>query len=151
YFHDGRFDTFDQVVAHFDRIFALALTDQERSDLVAYLTSVGDGEQPTEPDPLGAAIAEITDFSSTLDTAITARNLPVIDLVVDTIGGELRELIEWFPDRRDAAATGGWEERRLARSVLKQLVVGLRRLAVASQDSKFDAAAEEYRMFSDLM
>src|SRR5262249_49949863 len=64
YFHDGRFDTFDQVVAHFDRVFALALTDQERSDLVAYLTSVGDGEQPTEPDPLGAAIAEITDFSS---------------------------------------------------------------------------------------
>src|SRR5262249_19518833 len=45
YFHDGRFDTFDQVVRHFDRIFALGLADQERSDLVAYLTAIGDGEQ----------------------------------------------------------------------------------------------------------
>ena len=33
YFHDGRFDTYDQVVAHFDKVFDLGLSaqDQKRS------------------------------------------------------------------------------------------------------------------------
>ena len=46
YFHYGRFDTFDQVVAHFDRVFDLGLSAQDRHDLVAYLTAVGDGTLP---------------------------------------------------------------------------------------------------------
>jgi len=48
YFHDGRFDTYDQVVAHFDRVFDLGLSPDERRDLIAYLTAVGDGELLTE-------------------------------------------------------------------------------------------------------
>jgi cytochrome c peroxidase len=35
YFHDGRYDTYDQVVAHFDRVFDLNLSAQDRNDLVA--------------------------------------------------------------------------------------------------------------------
>ena len=46
YFHDGRYDSYDQVVAHFDRVSISASPPQDRSDLVAYLTAVGDGEQP---------------------------------------------------------------------------------------------------------
>src|SRR5579872_1022387 len=55
YFHDGRFDTYDQVVAHFDRVFDLGLSAQDRHDLVAYLTAVGDGALPFEHDGAGAS------------------------------------------------------------------------------------------------
>src|SRR5579871_3997383 len=70
YFHDGRFDTYDQVVAHFDRVFALGLTSQDRKDLVAYLTAVGDGALPFEHDGAGASLKEINDFASVLAVAI---------------------------------------------------------------------------------
>src|SRR5262249_33093423 len=43
YFHDGRYDDFGQVVDHFDRVFGLGLSAQDRGDLIAYLRAVGDG------------------------------------------------------------------------------------------------------------
>src|ERR1700722_15163454 len=50
YFHDGRYDTYDQVVAHFDRVFELHLSPQDRSDLVDFLNAVGSGLLPYERD-----------------------------------------------------------------------------------------------------
>jgi cytochrome c peroxidase len=44
YFHDGRHATLGDVVAWFDRDFALGLTTDERADLVAYLEAVGSCE-----------------------------------------------------------------------------------------------------------
>ncbi len=41
-----RFDNFDQVVAHFDKTFDLGLSAQDKQDLVAYLTAVGNGVMP---------------------------------------------------------------------------------------------------------
>jgi cytochrome c peroxidase len=72
YFHDGRFDNFNQVVDHFDRTFELGLSAQDKRDLVAYLTAVGDGAQPYERDGAGATLKEINDFSTVLATAIPA-------------------------------------------------------------------------------
>jgi cytochrome c peroxidase len=46
YFHDGRFDSFAQVVGYFDRHFDLGLTADQKADLVAYLDTVGDAAQP---------------------------------------------------------------------------------------------------------
>jgi hypothetical protein len=46
YFHDGRFDSYDQVVAHFNAVFGIGLSVEDQRDLVAYLTAVGDGERP---------------------------------------------------------------------------------------------------------
>lgn len=40
FFHDGRFATLLDVVNHFDTLFALGLTAQEKSDLVEYLKSI---------------------------------------------------------------------------------------------------------------
>ena len=40
FFHDGRFATLDDVVAHYDRFFALGLSAAEREDLVQYLLSL---------------------------------------------------------------------------------------------------------------
>jgi hypothetical protein len=150
YFHDGRYDSYDQVVAHFDRVFDLGLSPRDHHDLVAYLTAVGDGERPYERDGVGAEFKEIGDFASVLDTAIPAHDADIVALAVDTVDRELRELTEQFPDHKDPSVTGGQEERRLARSALKDLVLRLSRIGLAASAGQFDNAAAEYRNFRNL-
>jgi cytochrome c peroxidase len=151
YFHDGRYDTYDQVVDHFDRVFDLGLSPANRTDLVAYLTAIGDGERAYEKDGIGAALKEINDFASVLQIAIPAHDQPVISLAVDTVGGELRELIERFPDRKDTTVSGGKEERNLARAVLKELVLTLRRVADDADAGNFDEADQEFLGYRKMM
>jgi hypothetical protein len=151
YFHDGRFDSYDQVVAHFDRVFALGLSPQDRGDLVAYLTAVGDGTQPYEHDGAGAVLKEINDFTAVLGTAIPANDKETIALAVDTIGSELRELTERYPDRKNTSVSGGQQERGLARTALKNMVLILRRIDIASAEDRFTDAAAEYRNYRYLM
>jgi hypothetical protein len=69
---------------------------------------------------------------------------------VDTVGGELRELTEAFPNWKDTAVSGGNEERNLARAALKDLVLCLRRLDLAAGVGRFDDAAAEYTNFRKL-
>jgi cytochrome c peroxidase len=151
YFHDGRFDNYDQVVAHFDGKFALGLSAQDKADLVAYLTAVGDGVQAYERDGAAARLQEITSFVSVLAKAIPAHDNEVIDLAVDTVGGELRELTERVPDRRDATVSGGEKQRNLARMALKEVVLTLRRVSVDAAAGNYDDAAAEYRNYNRLM
>jgi hypothetical protein len=40
FYHDGRFATLDDVIAHYDRHFDLKLTDREKRDLIEYLKSI---------------------------------------------------------------------------------------------------------------
>jgi hypothetical protein len=40
FYHDGRFATYAEVVDHYDRFFALRLTEQEKADLIHYLKSL---------------------------------------------------------------------------------------------------------------
>jgi hypothetical protein len=40
FYHDGRFATLEQVVDHYDGFFSLALSAQEKNDLVQYLLSL---------------------------------------------------------------------------------------------------------------
>ncbi len=40
FYHDGRFATLEEVVAHYDRHFDLKLTDKERKELIEYLKSI---------------------------------------------------------------------------------------------------------------
>lgn len=42
FYHDGRFATLLDVVNHYNTLFALGLTDNEKADLVEYLKSLGD-------------------------------------------------------------------------------------------------------------
>ena len=151
YFHDGRYDTYDQVVAHFDRVFDLGLSPQDRHDLVAYLTAVGDGVRPYENDGVATELKEANDFASVLGTAIPAHDTEIISLAVNTIGLELRELTEDFPDRHDTSVSGGVQERALARTALEELVLGLRRIDMAAGTGRFDDAAMEYTNFRKLM
>ena len=151
YFHDGRYDSYDQVVTHFDRVFDLGLSPEDRHDLIAYLTAVGDGVRPYETDGVGAALKEIGDFASTLDTSISAHDTDAIALAVNTVGLELRELTEAFPEPKDTSVSGGEQERAIARMALKELVLQLRRVDVAAASGGFDDAAAEYRKFRNLM
>jgi hypothetical protein len=150
YFHDGRYDTYDQVVAHFDRVFHLGLSADDQRDLVAYLTAVGDGERASERDGVAAQLKEIDDFVSVLDTAIPAHDTPVIALAVDAVGGELREMTEKFPSRKDTTVSGGIEQRNLARVALKELTLTLRRIEIAATAENFEGAAAEYRNYRNL-
>jgi cytochrome c peroxidase len=144
YFHDGRFSTFGQVVDYFDRHFQLDLSAGDRSDLVAYLDAVGDAKQPYTRNSVQAELNEIGAFASVLDTAIPARDRDVIAATVDAVGNEWRELIEAFPSSTDTSVDGGGAERARARGAVRNLVLGLRRIAMAASSGDFDAAAEAY-------
>jgi cytochrome c peroxidase len=145
YFHDGRYDRLDQVVAHFDRTFALGLTPRDRADLTAYLTAVGDGVLPFDREGVTGQLKEINNFASVLEFAIPAHDLAIIDLAVDTIGQEFRDLTEKFPDRRDPTVTDGLRERLAARAVLKDAVIRFRHIGIAAAAGRFDEAEAEYK------
>ncbi len=147
YFHDGRYDTFGQVVDHFDRAFDLGLSAQDRDDLVAYLTVVGDGVLPFEREGAGAKLKEINDFSTVLDAAIGAGDKDTVSLAVDTIGGELRELTEQYPDRKDTSLSGGERERASARRLLKEIVLSLRRIDMAVNEGRAGDAVSENNIY----
>ena len=150
YFHDGRYDSFDQVVDHFDRVYELGLSAQDRSDLIAYLRAVGDARQPFDSDGVTTRFKDIGKFSLLLAQAIPARDRDAINLAVDTLGAEFRELAEHIPDHRDAAVTGAVVERRMARAAVKETVISLRRIAMAVSADDFDGAAGEYKTYYDL-
>ncbi len=144
YFHDGRFDTFDEVVGYFDKQYDLGLKNDERADLVAYLDAVGDAAEPFTRNTVQAEVDEVTAFASVLDTAIPARNREVIALTVDSVGGEWREIGEKFPGRTDTSVNGGLHERLQARVTVRDLVLTLRRVAMAAEADDFAGAAKIY-------
>jgi hypothetical protein len=150
YFHDGRYDGYDQVVEHFDGVFDLGLSAQEKQDLVAYLAAVGDGERPYEPDGFALRMKEISDFASVLELAIAGRDTAVVSLVVTTVDAELRELAERFPDHRNATVADGQQERRAARMALKELVLMFRQIDLAASAGRFDQATAELRKITEL-
>jgi Di-haem cytochrome c peroxidase len=150
YFHDGRYQSYEEVVEHFDRVFALGLSAADQADLVAYLTAIGDGLHPYERDGVLPRLAEIMDFASVLSIAIPARETEIIALVVETVGAEIRELTEAFPSPKDTSVPDGREQRRIARAALKDLVLCLRRVRLAAERGSFDEAANEYVGFRKL-
>ncbi|HEX7776500.1 MAG TPA: cytochrome c peroxidase [Parvibaculum sp.] len=150
YFHDGRYRSYDQVVDHFNRTFDLKLNEKDRRALVAYLQAIGGGEEPTQHDNIVAELGEIHNFASTLDYALPDRNMAVISLAVDTVGTELRELQEQFPERKDRTVSGGIEERRNARAHIADMVLSLRRIETAAAAGNFEEARAEYGAYRQL-
>lgn len=144
YFHDGRYDSLSEVVAHFDRHFDLGLSSTEREDLVAYLDTVGDADRPFTPNTVQAEIDELTEFASVLDVAIPARDPEIVALTVDSVGAEWREVAEKFPDQKDTSVEGGLSERLRARAAVRDMVLTLRRIAMAAQADDFSEASRIY-------
>ncbi len=151
YFHDGRYDTYEQVVAHFDRVFSLGYSDRDRHDLVDYLNAVGNGMQPYQYEGTPSTLKEVNDFALVLGAAIAANDKDVVALAVDTIGNELRELTEFYPDRKDTSVSGGENERARARQALKEQVLTLRRIDIAAAAGRMADAAADYAAYRDRM
>jgi Di-haem cytochrome c peroxidase len=151
YFHDGRFDTYEQVLAYFNRTFDLGLSETDQQDLVIYLYAVGNGMRPDENEGVAISLKEINSFVIVLGTAISEGDKDVIALAVNTIGGELRELTEQYPGRKDTSVSGGLNERELARQALKDLVITLRRIDIATAEGRFADAALDYKSYRDMM
>jgi hypothetical protein len=126
------------------------LSAQDRGDLVAYLRAVGDARQPFDSDGVTTRFKDIGSFSRLLTQAIAARDRDAIDLAVDTLGSEFRDLAERVPDHRNTAVTGALVERRMARAAVKEVVISLRRIAMAVLADDLDAAAAEYITYYDL-
>lgn len=138
YFHDGRADTLEQVVDHFDASFDLALTDDERRDLVAYLQAVGEGEEPFQTKDLAFDMAEVEIFTGLIDVTLEERDAALTRLVVDTVNAELRDVAEhWYRP-----------EDRPVRRTIASWVVQLRRVATQAEAQSWadgEAALAVYR------
>ena len=137
------------MIAHFDRTFSLHLSPQDRQDLAAYLSAIGGGVQPYLQDSVALRVKEIDIFAGALSATIAAQDSEAVAVLTDRIGGELRELTEAFPDRRDTAVTGGKQERARARAILKELVLLLRRIDDAAEQRRFDEAAAQFAAYRD--
>jgi cytochrome c peroxidase len=151
YFHDGRYASYEQVVAHFNQSFSLSLSARDQADLTAYLKAIGDGNRATTPDDMPTRAKECTDFATALDTALPQHDAVAASMVLDTLDRELRELTEKFPEPKDTSVSGGFEQRAKARVALKELVLSLREIAVAVREGRFDEATAGLARYREKM
>jgi hypothetical protein len=149
YFHDGRFDSYDEVIEHFNRTFDLGLTLQDRSDLGAYLAAIGDGARPDYHLTGTNVLADIDGFASVLDIAISRRDTEVIALAVQNETDQLRELADHYPDAI-GSQIGGADERVRARAAISVLIEILQRVELDAGAGRFAQAAVEYLNYRKL-
>jgi hypothetical protein len=140
YLHDGRCADYAQVIDHFDRQFDLKLSGQDRADLTAYLTAVGDGTRPDYHLTGNNVLEDIDGYASVLDLAIATRDTAVVNLATVSISGMLDDLREHYAD----IATEGASERALARTALAKLVQITRQVRRAAEQKHWDQAATAY-------
>ena len=150
YFHDGRFDNYGQVIDHFNRVFDLGLSAQDRADLAAYLTAVGDGVRPQYHLTGTNVFSDIDDFVSVLDIAISSHDTEVIALTVQSVGDMLQGLADHYAEPAGGEIRGGTNERKLARTTLAALMQNLHRAGLDAAHGRFDAAAADYLSYRKL-
>jgi hypothetical protein len=155
YFHDGRFDNYNQVIDHFNGVFDLELTARDRDDLVAYLTAIGDGTRSEYHLTGTNVLSDINGFASVLAIAIASRDSEVITLAVQNENNQLRDLADQYPDPAGSAIAAGSDVAgaaacALARSAIAALAEILHRVDVDAAAGRFDAAAAEYLNYRKL-
>ena len=149
YFHDGRFDNYDQVIAYFDHAFELGLNAQDRADLAAYLAAVGDGVRPDYHLTGGNVLADINSFASVLDMAIPRHDIEVIGLAAQTAIDLLQDLADHYPEPRGDNSNGA-QERTLARATLATLMQILQRIQSDVAAGRYNDATGEYLNYRKL-
>jgi hypothetical protein len=144
YLHDGRFTDYAQVIDHFDRQFGLTLSAQDRVDLEAYLTAVGDGTRPEYRLTGTNVLEDIGGYASVLDLSIANHDSEVVKLATKSVADLLRELADHYADDAQGVAAGGMRQRALARATLAQLVEVTQRVRRAAEKKRWDQAAVAY-------
>ena len=81
YFHDGRYDSLAQAVAHFDQLLALKLGDQDKANLVAYLQAIGGGEAPDVPITLSGDLDRLGRYLEVVRTPLLDEDATLAELV----------------------------------------------------------------------
>lgn len=97
YFHDGRYNSLEDVVGHFDNQANLGLNDQDQRHLVAYLAAVGAAGNDRKPVTLAGVLADLRSFGGLLDTTLVERNLAFTSLVVGELHRIMARLSGRFP------------------------------------------------------
>ena len=149
YFHDGRYAGFADVVAHFDRVFALGLTTQQRSDLAAYLEAVGDADQPFEPMTRQSEMSELASYVAVLDQAITRADQPAIDLVVDTVVFDLRFIARRFDNRDPRTGRIRRPDRPDVARIAEDLAAHMTSIGARARAGDADGARESLRLYRE--
>ena len=129
YFHDGRYDTLAEAVAHFDRQLRLGLRATEAADLAAYLTAIS-GEPEIEPVTLSGDLARLSRFIELLRTPLLEEDATMAELVSRLLRGEVGRVDQRFQLPAHEAA-------RSALAAWAQQLADIARLAEAG---KFPAA-----------
>jgi Di-haem cytochrome c peroxidase len=150
YFHDGRFDNFAEVIEHFNRLYELKLTAQDRSDLADFLAAVGDGVKPDYRLTGNNTLADITGFTSVLDLAISQHDAEVIQLAVKSGREMLRDLADHYVDALGGASIPGNHERSLARAAVSALIQLLQRIQADADAARYPAAANDFLDYQKL-
>jgi hypothetical protein len=150
YFHDGRFDDYPQVIDYFNRVYDLAFNVQDRADMAAYLTAIGDGVRPEYRLTGINVLGDINGFAGVLDIAISSHDAAVIAFTVRSVKDLLQDLAEHYPDPVDHTISGGAQERALARATIESLMQILHRLDLDAAAGRFGEAAEEYATYRKL-
>lgn len=110
YFHDGRFDDLDQVLAHFEARFRFRLTAPERRDLRAYLTHIG-RPLPVETVSLEGDLERVLRLKEVLAAWDRADAAAPVGFAASVLRHLLGRIAERFPGRdgeRARAALVAW-------------------------------------------
>ncbi|MBL26967.1 MAG: hypothetical protein CMM50_05370 [Rhodospirillaceae bacterium] len=145
YFHDGRFDTFGEVVDYFDDYYGLGFTEMERADLVAYLDAVGGGTTPY-PQPKDEVHPETA--AKLLEATLGGDDYLLTDIVIEKVTAELFDyrrsgmgpppetVTAWIAALRKiepAAAKGDFDAARAALAEFRRLVAAAENPPPATQ------------------
>ena len=150
YFHDGRFDNYPQVIEYFSKAYDLGFTAQDRDDLAAYLSAIGDGVRPEYHLTGSNVLGDINGFASVLDIAIAGHDTEVIGFTVRSVNDLLQDLADHYPDDNAREIAGGAKERAMARTAIAALLQILQRLDTDAAAGRFDTAAAEYLNYRKL-
>jgi len=139
YFHDGSLPTLASVVDWFNSTKSLGLSEGERSDLTAYIETVGAADEPYESfdarnTPFRLAFEELTTFASTLDTLLPARDAEHTLLLIDTVVADL-------------AADAGIMSNQSARPEIYRIAEILFAVGDAVRADDWETAAERWATF----
>jgi hypothetical protein len=142
YFHDGRFDTYDQVVDYFDGWFELGLKPDDKQDLVAYLNAIGDADKPFERMTSQSALIEITAAASGLEVVVRQRDWSIVSVAADGLAHKVHALQRLFIDPLGTTQSEGIAERARANAALGDVILEVLHLQRAA-DERDPAALDQ--------
>jgi cytochrome c peroxidase len=135
YFHDGRFDTYGQVVDYFDGWFGLSLSATEKADLVAYLNAIGNGEDAFERASPKTAAAELQTAAEGLAAVVRQRDWGLVSIAADGFAHKVHAVQQFYIEPQgESAGAEGAVERAAASASLADIVLELLRAQRAADN-----------------